>query len=250
MRKPTLTGRLSFALAARLRLRQVPARAGRGVLSITFDDIPRSAWTNGGRILRQHGLRATYYLSGDLCGTNFEGREQYRREDVADIVAAGHEVGSHLFHHVSTLGLSPGQMRQEIARNDGFLQEVIGPDFRPQSFAYPYGEMSVSAKWLCNRRFASSRSVMEGLNGTGADRDQLRILPIDNVFATPADWAGILATAARDGAWAIALAHGVDDTGHAFSCPPDRLEALIQQALAEGLEIRPVGEVMSAPQHV
>ncbi len=247
MRKPSLTGRLSFALAARLRLRQIPARAGRGVLSITFDDIPRSAWTNGGRILDQHGLHATYYLSGDLCGKIFEGREQYRREDVADIVAAGHEVGSHLFHHVSTLGLSPGQMRHEIARNDDFLQEVIGPNFLPQSFAYPYGEISISAKWLCNRRFASSRSVMGGLNGVGADRDQLRILPIDNVFASTADWAGIMDTVAREGAWAIALAHGVDDSGHAFSCPPDRLETLIQQALAAGLDIHPVGEVMGTP---
>ncbi len=246
MRKPSLTGRLSFAVAARLRLRQIPPRAGRGVLSITFDDIPRSAWINGGRILRQHGLRATYYLSGDLCGTVFEGREQYRREDVPEIVAAGHEIGSHLFHHVSTLGLSPGKMRQEITRNDDFLQEVIGPDFLPQSFAYPYGEISVSAKWLCNRRFTSSRSVMEGLNGSGADRDQLRIVPIDNIFASATDWTSLMETVARDGAWAIALAHGVDDTGHAFSCPPDRLEAIIQQALAAGLDIRPVGEVMRA----
>jgi peptidoglycan/xylan/chitin deacetylase (PgdA/CDA1 family) len=243
MRKLTFTDRVFFAIARRVRLRQMPARERRGVLSITFDDIPRSAC----HILGQHGLRATYYLSGDLCGKVLDGCEYYRREDVAQIAAAGHEVGSHLFHHVSTLGLSLGQMRDEIARNDRFLKEVLGPDFLPQSFAYPYGEISLGAKCLCSRRFASSRSVLGGLNGTGADQDQLRILPIDNIFATTTDCAGMLEAAAREGSWVIALAHRVDDTGHAYSCPPNRLETVIRQAMTAGLDIHPVSGVLGTP---
>lgn len=244
MRKPTLAGRLSFAAATRIAFRRIPVPSGRGFLSLSFDDIPRSAWTEGGRILSRHGLRASYYLSGDLCGKVFENREQYRHEDIAEIVAAGHEVGSHLYHHVSTLTLSPKQMRSEIALNDSFLKQALGKDFMARSFAYPYGEISVAAKWLCNRRFLASRSVMPGLNGNGADAGQLRILPIDNIFAASTDLDAGIATVAREGAWAILLAHGVDDTGHDFSCPPSRLEAVIERAMAAGLEILPVAEVM------
>ncbi|NJS39371.1 MAG: polysaccharide deacetylase family protein [Rhodobacteraceae bacterium] len=187
---------------------------------MTFDDIPRSAWTSGGRILAQHDARATYYLSGDLCGRVLEGREHYRREDVKAMVAEGHEIGSHLFHHLSTLSLSAARIRREIVQNDQFLQEVTGLALGPQSFAYPYGEISIAAKWLCNHRFKSSRSVMAGLNSAGTDSDQLRILPIDNAFADPAGFVSILQTAAQNSAWVIALAHGVDDTGHPYSCPP------------------------------
>ncbi|MDM7932752.1 polysaccharide deacetylase family protein [Tabrizicola sp.] len=244
MRRSSLAGRLSFAAATRMAFRRVPVPPGRGFLSLSFDDIPLSAWTEGGPILSRHGLRASYYLSGDLCGKVFENREQYRQDDIADIIAAGHEIGSHLFHHVSTLTLSPNQMRREIALNDAFLKQAVGQDFMARSFAYPYGEISVAAKWLCNRRFLASRSVMPGLNSNGADAGQLRILPIDNIFAAETDIGAGIAAAARDGAWAILLAHGVDNTGHAFSCPPSRLEAVIERAMAAGLEILPVAEVM------
>lgn len=244
MRNLSPANRLSFAVASRLALRRISIPSRRGFVSFTFDDIPRSAWTNGGRILDRYGLHATFYLSGDLCGKTFEGREQYRPEDVRDLVAAGHEVGSHLYHHLSTLRLGPQAVRNEIRMNDDFLQKVVGPDFRAESFAYPYGEISMAAKWLCSRRFQSARSVMDGLNGPGADGDQLRILPIDNIFAVRTDWDNIFETVARDGAWAIVLAHGVDDTDHAFSCPPPRLETAIQRAVAAGLEILPVASVL------
>ncbi len=242
-RRTTLAGRISFAAATRLRLRRLPDLPGQGFLSISFDDIPRSAWTAGGEVLRRHGVRATYFLNGALCGTIFENREQYRPEDVADIAAEGHEIGSHLFHHVSTLGLTPGQVRREIALNDAFLQQAVGPGFRARSFAYPYGEISLGAKWLCSRRFATSRSVRPGLNRSGADRDQLRIIAIDNIFARGADWGATLAAVARQGAWAIALAHGVDDSDHPYSCPAERLDGFIRQARAAGLEILPIATV-------
>lgn len=244
MRSVSSIGRLSFAIATRLALRRIATRPPRGFLSVTFDDIPRSAWTEGGRILHENGLRGTYYLSGDLCGRTFEGREQYHRDDVREIVAAGHEIGSHLFHHTSTLGLTSTEVQEEIALNDAFLGEVVGQDFRAKSFAYPYGEITLGAKWQCSRRFQVSRSVREGLNGAGADRDQLRILPIDNIFADRTDWPTTFTTIASERAWAIVLAHGVDDSGHPFSCPPSRLADILRRAKDAGLEILPVAEVM------
>src|ERR1700676_3633572 len=33
------------------------------ILSITFDDFPKSAWTNGRAVLQRHGALATYYVS-------------------------------------------------------------------------------------------------------------------------------------------------------------------------------------------
>lgn len=246
MRKRPLLGRLSFAAATRWTPRPLHGKPPRGCLSISFDDVPRTAWTEGGAILARHGLRGTYYLSGDLCEGVFEGRPQYRREDVPAIAAAGHEVGSHLFHHLSTLTLSARRMRDEITANDAFLAGLLGPDFRPRSFAYPYGEVSLTAKRLCRDRFDAARSVQGGLNGTGADRDQLRILAIDNLFADQTDWNTIFRSVAEQGVWAILLAHGIDDSDHPFSCPPARLDSAIRHAIDAGLDILPVAEALDS----
>ena len=240
----SLAQKFSFALAARAQFRSISMPGQGGYLSICFDDVPRTAWTTGGEILREHGVHGSYYLSGALCGTHFDGREQYRQEDARAILSAGHDIGSHLFNHVSTLGLTAGQLLADIARNDRFLEEALGPGFRATTFAYPYGEFSVSAKRLCAQRFSSCRSVMEGLNHDRADADQLAVLPIDNCFAETVDLRGLLARAAREGAWFIALAHGIDESGHPYSCSPRRLEAMIDTARAEGLTILPVGRVL------
>lgn len=68
MRGMPFAGGLSFAITTRMALRKLPVSPDRGNLSITFNDIPRSAWTEDGAILRQYGVRGTYYLCGDLCG--------------------------------------------------------------------------------------------------------------------------------------------------------------------------------------
>jgi len=244
MRRISLAGRLSFAIAARVAFRKLPVVPDQGYLSITFDDIPRSAWREGGPILRRCGVRATYYLSGDLCEKTVEGRAQYRRSDIDEIFAAGHEIGSHLFHHRSTLNLRPGEIRNEISLNDSFLREALGPKFCADSFAYPYGEVSVAAKILAGRRFSSARGVRPGLNQQLTDRDLLRILPADNIFAAEIDWAAIFEDISRQKTWGIVLAHGVDDSGHDYSCPPARLEAILAGAQAGGLSILPVRDVM------
>lgn len=158
--------------------------------------------------------------------------------------SAGHELGSHLYRHRSALNAGLAGIGRDIALNDRFLQEVAGPEFRAESFAYPYGEASVSAKWRARRRFSSARGVRPGLNRKLSDQDLLRVLPADNAHVAGANWTTILESVARERAWGIVLAHGVDDSGHDYSCPPDRLEAILKAARAANVCILPVGEVM------
>ena len=40
-----------------------------GVVSFTFDDFPRSAWSNGGAVLEEYDVRGTYYAAMGLAGT-------------------------------------------------------------------------------------------------------------------------------------------------------------------------------------
>ena len=54
-----------------------PARLSlfRGVLTITFDDFPRSSWQMAGPVLAEHGAKATYFVSGQRVGGTFAGSQ-------------------------------------------------------------------------------------------------------------------------------------------------------------------------------
>ena len=54
--------------------RRVPLGLREGALSITFDDFPRTAWTQGGGVLAHHGVKATYYASGRFTGGEMDGQ--------------------------------------------------------------------------------------------------------------------------------------------------------------------------------
>ena len=51
-----------------LDVRAEMIQPARGVLSLSFDDIPASAWLEAGPILAEHGVKATYYVCGGLSG--------------------------------------------------------------------------------------------------------------------------------------------------------------------------------------
>jgi len=240
MNRLSITDRVKIKIASRVTIRRETPRRTRGIFTVCFDDIPRSAWTEGGPVLAQHGVQGTYYLNGGLAGRMFEGREQHTREDVAAIAAARHEIGSHLYDHISVLRLNGKALERQIAMNDRFFCEVLGPDFRAENFAYPYGDMSVQAKRICARRFRSCRSVMRGLNNGTLDQDQLKIIPLDQGFAYQVAWDEVIERAAAEKSWLIALAHGVEERPPVYSCHPHTLDRVLQLARHAGLEIMPV----------
>src|SRR5689334_18444137 len=86
-------------IARHTAIRPVRLASERAVASITFDDFPKSAWTNGGRIMTDYGARGTYYTAGGFCGITSRGIEYYDEQDLRDLAAAGHEIGCHSFGH-------------------------------------------------------------------------------------------------------------------------------------------------------
>ncbi|HEY2836509.1 MAG TPA: polysaccharide deacetylase family protein, partial [Rhizomicrobium sp.] len=59
--------RFNRLLSRHAAVKSAALTAGRPIASITFDDFPKSAWSEGGPVLARHGVRATYYTSGSFC---------------------------------------------------------------------------------------------------------------------------------------------------------------------------------------
>jgi peptidoglycan/xylan/chitin deacetylase (PgdA/CDA1 family) len=223
-----------------LDIRPAPVQPARGVFSLSFDDIPVTAWTEAGPILAEHGVTATYYVAGGLSGGQNLGLPQFTTEHLQALFAAGHEVGCHTFGHTSALRVSPSEYSADLDRNATWVAERLD-GHAMTTFAWPYGDVTVGAKAVVADRFALGRGVRDGVNAGAADRGNLQAIGLESRRLPGYDLDRLMAeTAARKG-WLIAYGHDVMDRPTPYGCTPDDLDRVIRLAKAAGLDILPVG---------
>jgi peptidoglycan/xylan/chitin deacetylase (PgdA/CDA1 family) len=100
-----------------------------GKIALTFDDGPGEATPIVLDMLKQAGIRATFFL----CGQNVE-----RYPDLARRIAEeGHEIGNHTHTHPRLLGRTPGKIAYEIERAQTIIAHHTGR--KPTLFRPPYG---------------------------------------------------------------------------------------------------------------
>jgi peptidoglycan/xylan/chitin deacetylase (PgdA/CDA1 family) len=121
------------------------AGSGERLLAVTFDDGYRDFLTEGVPALEKAGARATLYASvGHLGGrprwlgrwaSDFGPMLTWR--ELAEVAAAGVEIGNHgLIHHPLDV-LPAGEMRREVTHSHDELEQRLQVGVR--SFAYPHG---------------------------------------------------------------------------------------------------------------
>ncbi|GIV97189.1 MAG: hypothetical protein KatS3mg057_1846 [Herpetosiphonaceae bacterium] len=83
--------------------------------------------------LRERGVRITFFLTGTWIREN--------PELVRQIVADGHEIANHSYHHPAFPALTDAEIEEELRLTEEALHEVVGPDvsIRPY-FRPPYGD--------------------------------------------------------------------------------------------------------------
>ncbi len=197
-----------WALAAtvphRLFLTQGPCCCGS--VCLTFDDGPDPFVTPRLLdVLREHGVRATFFVIGEKVARH--------PEIVRRIAAEGHCVGGHSFHHGDPGLTSSRQLREEIRRTADLLAPLVGRKvtlFRP-----PHGKLTVSK--LCRLWRAGQTIVLWN--------------------ADPKDYSRAAAQEVRD--WFeghplrggdLVLMH--DNVGHAIDVIPDLSEAIRASGLS------------------
>jgi peptidoglycan/xylan/chitin deacetylase (PgdA/CDA1 family) len=238
--KLTLPQRISNQIANRRTLGVQPVRLDRGMISITFDDFPRTAWTVAGPILAGFGARGTYYVSGCFVDAENRGLPHYRAGDLAAVVAAGHEIGCHTFDHVSTFEVDVGRWVASVDANARFVDSLL-PGTRMRSFAYPYGHVRMAHRKALAARFATQRGIRPIVRPAGIDRTLLSATGLE--MAQPGiDWDAAVATAAAERSWLILYTHEVQDDPTPYGTTPAHLERVLRLAVSAGLDIVPVSE--------
>jgi peptidoglycan/xylan/chitin deacetylase (PgdA/CDA1 family) len=99
----------------------VHSRAGLGdrrLVALTFDDGPGSITDALLDLLARHGAHATFFV----LGSSIAGRE----EALSRTVAEGHELGNHTFSHPRPARLGDAELRAELVRTSGLVEETTG----------------------------------------------------------------------------------------------------------------------------
>jgi hypothetical protein len=131
---------------------------------ITFDDGFEETAERAFPVLRRYGFTATMFLITGLCDADrsFEGRRVMTPEQIRYWAQEGIEFGSHTRTHRDLTTLDAAALESEIAESVDDLRAILGAPV--ESFAYPYGRFSDSARRAAGRVFGAAFTCEDGMN--------------------------------------------------------------------------------------
>jgi peptidoglycan/xylan/chitin deacetylase (PgdA/CDA1 family) len=213
------------------------------IITFTFDDFPRTAFTVGAEILERYGVKATYYVAMSLMNTTNDLGEQFRREDLPELVDRGHEVANHTFSHISARQVGFNAFENDVEKGRLAIRERIGVR-ASANFAYPYGEATLAAKKKLGRRAMSSRGTYGGLNGPKVDLNLLRANSLYGGLDRADKAKQLIFENENLGGWLIFYSHDVAEKPSPFGCTPQLLEEICSFAVARNARLMTVSQVV------
>jgi polysaccharide deacetylase family protein (PEP-CTERM system associated) len=88
-------------------------------------------------VLERHAVRATFFFLGDVAARS--------PELVRRAAAAGHEIGSHGFHHRAVPEMTRNEFRRDVADSLRLLEDVAGAPVR--GYRAPYFSIKAGVRW-------------------------------------------------------------------------------------------------------
>lgn len=213
------------------------------IVSFTFDDFPRTAYSVGGAILEGLGVRGTYYTAAGLMNSTNELGEQFRLEDVQSLVTRGHELASHTFGHVSCYAVSGSAFHAEVDRGREALAAMTG--VKASSFAYPFGDVSLEIKKTLGPTVASSRGIFPGFNGPEVDLNLLKANCLQGDRKQLHRAEELITENARRKSWLVFFTHDVRAQRSPWGCTPELLQSTAEFAVRSGSRILTIQDALA-----
>jgi peptidoglycan/xylan/chitin deacetylase (PgdA/CDA1 family) len=214
------------------------------MVSFTFDDFPRTAYTTGGSILQEYGAHGTFYTAFGLMNTSNELGDQFRADDLDSLLENGHELASHTYNHASCRSISLTAFRTDVEKGRKAIEELTGAE--SSNFAYPFGHVTLRAKPALEMSVASARSIFPGLNGPEVDLNLLRANSLYGDLDGLSRAEELIAENVRNHGWLIFYTHDVRPNPSPYGCTRSLFESVVSRASASGAKILSVNEALIA----
>jgi peptidoglycan/xylan/chitin deacetylase (PgdA/CDA1 family) len=212
------------------------------VITFSFDDFPRTAYSIGGAILERFGARGTYYAAPGLQNTAYGLEKHFAWGDLEELLAKGHELGSHTYGHVSCRSLSYTNYYADAVKGQRTLEEQTGQ--AAQSFSYPFGHVTLQTKKLLSPQFASARGIRPGFNGPQVDLNLLRANRIYGDVDEAPQLERLITENLQRKSWLIFYTHDVQPQPSPYGCTSALLESIVACAARSGSRILTVAQTL------
>lgn len=237
-----ITGKYHRTLAERFCQRIVAIKTSVPIISFTFDDAPRTAFTTGGDILRSFSARATFFVSLGLLGSETEVGSIGSRDDLLHAMEEGDELGCHTFDHWDTWQTTPEKFMESVVRNKQALDRIFpGKCFK--TFAYPISEPRPAVKCRLEKYFICCRGGGQVPNVGMADLNLLKAFFLDRRNKIDIHLVRKLIdynTSCRG--WLIFATHDVTESPSPYGCTPKLFGEVVEYAARSGALLLPVGK--------
>ena len=217
-------------------------------VSLTFDDNDADQ-ADALPILAAAGLSATFYVNSGVVGDE----ESLTWAQIAQMEAAGHEIGGHTTQHAILPGLDGDEARRQVCDD---RRTLLGHGLAVRSFAYPNGGHDAATRQIvADCGYQSAR----GVGGSSAGPYAEAIPPADR-YAIAGDHAvertttvaqlkqWVLDAENHGGGWVPIVFHRVCSDGCAqYSVSPAVLKQFVDWLAQRGGQntvVRTIGDVM------
>jgi len=234
----------SRAISAKIRRRLVQYRLpnrtklqlDRPVISITFDDVPKSAFENALPLMEEKGWLSTLYIATGLLGSDTHMGRIMTRDEVYSAYERGHEIGAHSHLHRDYARMEHEAMLADNRRSLQIFDQIDIP--KPRAFAWPYGETTRGGKAAMAEQYKSLRGIRGKTYRGHVDLNQVGSYKLFSSEMSEVETA-ISALEKKPG-WLTLFTHDVCDTPSDWGCTTAEFEHVLQLIEASGAEVLPV----------
>lgn len=225
--------------------RELEIRLQQPLVSFTFDDVAQSACHAGAAILGHYGAHATYYVARCFISYSAAGRlpDQCTEQDLDEVIADGHELGSHTFSHLSSRRASKRAYVSDALEGHDSLRRHCWPV--SQNFSYPFGHVSPFVKGDLGKHFDTCRGIQPGINSGLVDLNCLRANALYSSTVQSSTVERLIERAAHSAGWIIFYTHELLPKPSAHGCTPDFFSAAIKSAIRGGARVLSVVEALA-----
>jgi peptidoglycan/xylan/chitin deacetylase (PgdA/CDA1 family) len=205
----------------------------RPLLSLTFDDFPRSAWLESKPLLQEYQARATFYASESFRSQRDGNVAFFTGDDLTEVAEHRHEIGCHTYYHESCIFKDLGRVQESVEKNTTALRKIL-KHYEPRTFAFPYGHASLSSRRMLMRRYETCRGISHKWGASISDRSLVPALGLERHRRGHYDWSGIIEQVAVRKGWLVVFTHDVSPNPTEFGCTQDELHRLMELAKSYG----------------
>jgi peptidoglycan/xylan/chitin deacetylase (PgdA/CDA1 family) len=228
--------------AKRLCRRMITIKAAFPIVSFSFDDAPRSAFSHGGEILNAYDAKGTFYVCLGMLGGESASGPIASLEDLSRAVKAGHELGCHTFDHKNSWETKPDEFVKSVLRNREVLSEILR-ETAFKTFAYPICNPRPRTKRKIGELFSCCRGGGQTFNVGKTDLNLLKAFFVDvrNGYTAGAVKRVVDKNTEVKG-WLIFATHDISDNPSRYGCSKRFFMEVVRHAAQSGALLLPVGE--------